>query len=298
MDSVFPHLKESTRELLDRTDKERIDAILMGEWIPYTRAKEILAHLEELFEHPRIDRMPNMLLVGASNNGKTQILKRFEGRHPADQNPNGDYSIVPVLRVESPSGPDIGDLYDRIFAELNHPYSPRAPVKEKLPELMNVLAKVQLKVLLFDEIQHLLSGGPVKQQEFRNAIKSLGNMLRVSIVCAGVEEALNAFTTDSQLSNRFEPEYLPKWKWGDEFGILLNSMERMLPLRYPSQLNEGVMANRIYSMSEGILGEVHEILKRAAKLAINNKTERITLETLDSIRWTLPSKRRGHAYVE
>lgn len=292
MDRAFSHLNEHTRQLLDSTDAERIEAIQRGSWIPYTRAKEVLDHLEELFVYPRIDRMPHMLLVGASNNGKTQILKRFMQQHPANPNPSGEHSIIPVVMVEAPSAPDVGEFYDRIFMAINQPFSPRAPVKEKEPILFNVLERVQLKMLLIDEIQHLIAGGQTRQREFRNAIKSLGNILKISIVGAGVEEAYNAFNTDPQLSNRFEPEFLPKWKFDNAFGTMLNTLERRAPLRHPSDLRGVEMANRIYHMSEGILGEIHEIVKRAAVHAVRSKQERITLNTLDSIRWTQPSKRK------
>lgn len=292
MDNSLPHLNDKTRELLGASEAERIEAIQLGSWIPYTRAKEVLDHMEELFAYPRIDRMPHMLLVGASNNGKTQILKRFLNQHPVDPNPKGEYAVIPVVRIESPSSPDIGEFYDRIFEEINQPYSPRAPVREKEQILFNVLEKVQLKMLLIDEIQHLIAGGQVKQREFRNALKSLGNILKISIVGAGVEEAFNAFNTDPQLSNRFEPEFLPKWKMDREFGILLNTLERRTPLMHPSGLQGNEIARKIYYMSEGILGEIHEVVKRAAVHAIRSKDERITLETLEKIRWTQPSKRK------
>ncbi len=292
MDNSLPHLNDKTRELLGASDAERIEAIQTGSWIPYTRAKEVLDHMEELLAYPRIERMPHMLLVGASNNGKTQILKRFLNQHPADPNPAGTYAVIPVVMVEAPSSPDPGKLYDRIFEAINQPYSPRAPIKEKEPTLFNVLEKVQLKMLLIDEIQHLIAGGQVKQREFRNALKSLGNILKISIVGAGVEEAFNAFNTDPQLSNRFEPEFLPKWKMDRDFGVLLNTLERRTPLMYPSGLQGNEIARKIYYMSEGILGEIHEVVKRAAVHAIRNKDERITLDTLEKIRWTQPSKRK------
>ncbi len=293
MDSVFSHLNETTKALLDGSEQERIEMIQRGSWIPYTRAKEVMDHLEELYHYPRIDRMPNMLLVGASNNGKTQILKRFLAQHPSDQNSKGDYSIIPVVMVEAPSAPAISELYDRIFAAINQPYSPRMVVREKEQILFAVLQKVNLKMLLIDEIQHLIAGGQTRQREFRNALKSLGNMLRISIVGAGVEEAFNAFNTDPQLSNRFEPQFLPKWKLDNEFGALLNTLERRMPLRQPSGLSGNEMARKIYYMSEGIIGEIHEVVKRAAVHAIRTKQEKITLETLEKIRWTQPSKRKS-----
>lgn len=291
--SLYPHLSKAAIDLIDLPDDQRTLVIKEGTWIPYTRAKQILAQMEELFNHPRIVRMPNMLIVGASNNGKTQILRYFEKKHKPDPNPQGDYSIVPVLFVEAPGKPDIGGFYDKVLEAVWQPYSIRAKDSDKEREVKKILRSIHLKVLMIDEIQHIIAGGQAKQREFRNSLKSLGNELQISIICAGVEEAFNAFNTDSQLSNRFEPEFLPKWNMNDEYGDLLESFERRLPLKKPSNLRgDPTIAQKVLWMSEGILGEIHEVLKRAAILAIKEKTEQITLKLIEKIRWTMPSKRK------
>lgn len=292
MENLYPHLGKDATKLVDLSDRERIFAIQQGSWIPYPRAKKILERMEELFEYPRIDRMPNLLIVGASNNGKSKILRHFDEMHKPDPNPEGEYSIVPVIYIEAPKKPDINDFYNRILEAIWQPYSIRAINSEKERGVMNILRKIQLKVLMVDEIQHIIAGGQVKQREFRNGLKSLGNELRISIICAGVEEAFNAFNTDPQLSNRFEPDFLPKWKMDNEYGDLLASFERRIPLRKPSNLRDPAIAQKVLWMGEGILGEVHEVLKRAAVLAIKDKSEQITLEIIEKIRWTMPSKRK------
>lgn len=292
-DSNYSHLSKSASETANQPDEVRIMAIKTGTWITYTRAKQLLAQMEDLFEHPRIIRMPNMLIVGPSNNGKTQILRRFEQNHKPDPNPDGDYSIVPVLFVEAPSKPDIGAFYDKILEAVWQPYSIRAKDSDKEREVKKILRSIQLKVLMIDEIQHIIAGSQTKQREFRNSLKSLGNELQISIICAGVNEAFNAFNTDEQLSNRFEPELLPKWSLNNEYGDLLESFERRLPLKKPSNLRgNSALAQKVLWMSEGILGEIHEVLKRSAILAIKNKSEQITLDTVENIRWTQPSKRK------
>ena len=291
-DSLYPHLGAEALGKIDMTDAERVFSIRAGTWIPYPRAKQILARLEELFEYPRIDRMPNMMVVGASNNGKTNILHHFEAKHKPDPNPEGDYSIIPIVFVEAPKKPDMSALYSRILGAIWQPYSIRASETEKEGEVIKVLRNIQLKMLIVDEIQHIIAGGKVKQQEFRNGLKSLGNILQISIVCAGVEEAFNAFNTDPQLSNRFEPEFLPKWKMDDEYSDLLGSFEKRIPLKKPSNLRDPVIAQKVLWMSEGSLGEIHEVLKRSAVLAIKKQAEQITMEILEGIRWTMPSKRK------
>lgn len=290
--SEFPHLNKKGLSLVGLPDDERIFAIREGAWIPYPRAKEILVRLEDMYEYPRIDRMPGMMIVGASNNGKTNILRHFEALHKLVPNLDGDYSIIPVLYVEAPNRPDVGKFYDKIMEAIWQPYSIRAKESEKERVVLKVLQQVQLKVLLIDEIQHIIAGGRVKQQEFRNALKTLANTLKICIVCAGVEEAFNVFTTDSQLSNRFEPEFLPKWQLNNSYGDLLRSFEKRIPLKKPSNLHETAMAQKLIWMSEGILGETHEILKRAAVEAIKSGTEQITLEILQNLHWTVPSKRK------
>lgn len=290
---LYMHLGKAAIQQVELPDDQRILAIKEGVWIIYTGAKQILEQMEELFNHPRILRMPNMLIVGASNNGKTQILHHFEEKHKPDPNPDGDYSIVPVLFVEAPGKPDIGAFYDKILEAVWQPYSIRAKDSDKEREVKKVLRSIHLKVLMIDEIQHIIAGGQAKQREFRNSLKSLGNELQISIICAGVEEAFNAFNTDSQLSNRFEPAFLPKWNMNNEYGDLLESFERRLPLRKPSNLRgDPALAQKVLWMSEGILGEIHEVLKRAAIQAIKDKTEQITLKIIEKIRWTMPSKRR------
>lgn len=293
MDNMYPHLGKTALKQIELPDDQRILAIKQGSWIPYTRAKQILGRMEELLGYPRIERMPNMLIVGASNNGKTKILRHFEAKHKPDPNPDGEYSIIPVVYIEAPNKPDLGDFYDRILEAIWQPYSIRAKDPEKGRELRKVCRHIQLKVLMIDEIQHINAGSPGKQLEFRNALKSLGNELQISIIGAGVEEAFNTFNTDTQLSNRFEPEFLPKWKLDNEFGDLLASFERQLPLKRASSLRaDPAVAQKALWMGEGILGEIHEVLKRAAIQAIKDKTEQITLKTIESIRWTQPSKRK------
>lgn len=290
--SLYPHLGESALTLVDLPDDKRIFAIREGTKIPYPRSKEILDRMEDLFEYPRIERMPNMLIVGASNNGKSNILHRFEEKHKPDQNTEGEYSIIPVVFVEAPKKPDMNDFYNRILEAIWQPYSIRARDSDKEREVMKVLRNVQLKVLLIDEIQHIIAGGQTKRQEFRNGLKSLGNELKISIVAAGVEEAFNTFNTDPQLSNRFEPEFLPKWNMDNDYSDLLGSFETRIPLRKASNLRGIAIAQKILWMSEGILGEIHEVLKRAAIQAIKDKSEMITIDVLEKIRWIMPSKRK------
>lgn len=83
----YPHLNDTARALIGQPDKARVYAIRAGAWLGYKDAKRVLERMEELLEYPRITRMPNMLLVAPSFNGKTSILKRFMSMHEPDLDP-------------------------------------------------------------------------------------------------------------------------------------------------------------------------------------------------------------------
>ena len=289
----YPHLKGNFATLADEDDKRRIYAIRAGAWINYARAKNIIDRMDELLAYPRIERMPNLLIVGESNNGKTEIMKRFMQKHLPDPNPDGNAAFIEAIKVDAPPTPDFGDLCSRILDEINAPYRSTSPASVRLQAVKKILEIIGTRILLIDEIHNMLTGGAVKQREFRNAIKDLGNGLKISIVAAGIEEASLVFATDPQLSNRFETAALPKWKLDQETGRLLASMEQRLPLRQPSNLKSAELMQKIVFMSEGIIGEIHAVLKAAAIAAIKNGVECITLEVLSGLPWKKPSERKS-----
>lgn len=293
MSANYPHLTEEAGAVTDADVETRVRAVQAGSWISYTRAKDILARMEDLLNHPPIPRMPNMLLVAPSNNGKTQILTHFHEKHPANSNAGGDASIVPVVRVQAPTGPDIGDLCKRALIELNAPYREKATPPERVDAVKKIFKRVGVRMLIIDEIHDMLTGGAVKQRAYRAAIKDLGNALMIPIVAAGIEEAYTVFATDPQLSNRFDPEFLPLWQPDMDTARFLTTLEQRLPLRKPSTLKAPELLQRIVFMSEGPIGEIHAVVKAAAIQAIRTGAEQITLKILDELRWKKPSERKN-----
>lgn len=289
------HLVDKARERLALPDEERIRSLRAQRWIGYGRAADILHRFDALLHHPKVDRMPNVLLVGPTNNGKTSILRHFTESHPPDDNAGGDAALVPVLLVQSPPTPDEAALYDKILENFALPIRPRDHARNKRFQVIQILGRVGTKVLIIDEVQDLLAGDSIKTHAILNVIKHLGNELRIPIVAAGVQKAFNALQIDAQLANRFHPLPLPRWTLNDDFRRLLASFERLIPLRQPSGLAGLKLAETILVMGEGVIGETAELLAQAAEWAIHHGTERIDLRALQSIGWGPPSERHRKA---
>ncbi|MFA9459396.1 TniB family NTP-binding protein [Thiohalorhabdus methylotrophus] len=260
-------------------------------WIGYPRAKEVLEKLEGLLNHPHKARMPNMLLVGETNNGKTVIVNRFLEGHPPDDNPSGEAIHVPVLSIEAPPTPDEARFYDEILYKLNIPFRKSDRVSNKALQVEKVFRYVGLRMLIVDEIHNLLAGHEKRQRQFLNALKWLTNTLQIPIVGVGTPEATAALRVDPQVRNRFTPMELPKWENDKAFRRLLASFERTLPLKWPSNLHERELARRLHALSEGTIGELADLLGMAAIEAIRGGEECINSQLVGALGWTPPSKR-------
>ena len=95
------HLLPAAQGLARLPADERIQRLRADRWIGYPRAVEALNRLETLYAWPNKQRMPNLLLVGPTNNGKSMIVEKFRRTHPAAPTPT---KHIPVLVVQMPSG--------------------------------------------------------------------------------------------------------------------------------------------------------------------------------------------------
>ena len=77
------HLLPAAQGLARLPADERIQRLRADRWIGYPRAVEALNRLEALYAWPNKQRMPNLLLVGPTNNGKSMIVEKFRRTHPA-----------------------------------------------------------------------------------------------------------------------------------------------------------------------------------------------------------------------
>lgn len=292
--TTYKHLHPSTAEYAELDAEQRIQWLRTPRWIGYPRAQDIMSKLEDLVSHPREARMPNMLLIGGTNNGKTRLIKQFAQRHMTDENPSGEYIIAPVLYTQAPPAPSEAGFYSEILNILFEKV-PISSTDAKRARVVQVLHGIHLKVLIIDELHNILAGASVRQQQFLNMIKYLGNELQISIVGCGTGDLLRAISIDPQIQNRFIPELLPKWQMNKEFRQLLMSFESILPLRNPSGLHDPMLAGKTLAMCEGTIGELSSLLNIAAIYAIRNGHEEITADILNACGYVSPSDRTQQA---
>lgn len=286
------HLHPATREVAGMEATERIRRLWGERWIGYPRAKLVLDRLNDLLRRPPTHRTENLLLAGETNNGKSTIVREFVEQHKAVLTAGQEGIRADVILVEAPSVPDEKRLFNNILLAVGAPVRTSDRVEKSELQVRRHLHVMGVRMLIIDEIHNMLRGNSAKQRIFLTVLKTLANQLQITIVAVGTEEAFSAVQTDPQLANRFKTAWLPRWQLNEEYLGLLDTFEYLLPLRRPSQLSEHTLALKILARSEGLFGEVHNLLCTAAQAAILNGQECITARLLDEVGWLSPSERR------
>ena len=284
------YLIPSAQKIAMLPGSERTQRIRADRWIGYSKALEALNKLEALLSWPQKQRMPNLLIIGPTNNGKSMIIEKFKRTYPAKSEP--DAEKIPVVSVQMPSEPSIKRFYSALLVAIGAPIRHRQHISELEQQVLSLLRTVKVRMLVIDELHNITAGKGNIQREFLNLLRFLGNELRIPLVGIGTKEAYLAIRTDDQLENRFEPMVLSIWQEGQELESLLASFVAMLPLRKPSHIATSDVARYVLARTEGTIGEIAQLLSCTAIAAIESGEESINSRTFNLANYEGPTERR------
>lgn len=293
---AYEHL--ATKKARDEADLSialRRAIIQKERWFSYPRADEILKRMEWLYEHTRVGRMPNLLIVGESMAGKSSLVKRFAKHlHPTIRDSQSQADSVPVMYLQMESiCPSPVEFLQSLLLTINLPFSAAAKPAKLTQQLSLVLPKLGTRAIVIDEVQQLMRGSVKAQRALRDQIKLIGNELQLPIICAGIEEARSAFGSDPQLFNRFEIMELTRWRVNDQEDLrylmgIINKWQNECPLRKPSDMLTPTAMEILFQKTGGLLGEIIRFLKTASEYALDSGDECITKKTFQKMRWEIP----------
>ena len=125
----FAHLVPEAREAALLPEAERLQLLRTERWwVAHDQAQAALLRLDALLrDGPGQIRPPNLLLAGATNNGKSWIVERFRQAHAV---PSGeDAEHLPVVVMQMPTEPTVSRFYAALLTNIGAP-APRASRSE------------------------------------------------------------------------------------------------------------------------------------------------------------------------
>lgn len=284
------HIHKDFRHIAHLSNEQRIEFIDSPRWIGYTTAKKAIDVMQGLMNKVRQHRMPNLLIIGESNNGKTTILKQFYRKFGEAHLENEVNLVVPIVFIQAPPTSNEKDLYIALLDSFALPIKMSDSATALRYQVIHAFRECQVKILIIDEIHSLLSGTARQQRQIMNCIKFLCNELQIPIVLSGTPDAVRILHTDPQHASRFDVLPLPIWNNDVEFKRIVGSFERILPLKEPSNLISPEKLNLIHSISDGRIGNVKRLINECAIESIKTGKETITLEMIKDKSWLRPTQ--------
>lgn len=280
------HLDERTVKFLEGckgTDakEKKIKFIEQTPWIGHEVVEKIWNKMEEILAHTRNHRMPDLNIVARSNSGKTTILKRFAQTHKAELDEETGELYAPVIAAVMPHDPTEILFVNALLKSVQLTVKKTDSFPNKLEQLYNALERVECKVILLDEIQHIGVGSAREQHLIVNMMKNMSSILQISFIVAGTPAAINIFGFDEQFQKRFRPAVIPSWNEGEELESLLASFESLLPLEEPSDLASDEMVRYILSHTDRTIGDIYDLLRAATTYAIKKGDKKLTINIME-----------------
>jgi Cdc6-like AAA superfamily ATPase len=172
MSEDLTHLDAAHRAHAGLSADERIEWIRQDRWIHYARADQVLARLTDLLTYPPRDRMPCLLLFGATGMGKTRIVHKFLREHRSSFDDRSGRTRLPVAVVQLPPTPTERHFYEELLISMGAVFPLQQSVSTLRHRTRALARQLEVRMLIIDEIHAMLAGTYREQRVLLNNCRS------------------------------------------------------------------------------------------------------------------------------
>lgn len=247
--------------------------------IRHPRFVTLHEQIQECLQMTRITGEPHcMSLEGPTGTGKTTLIQDYLAQFPRTQVSFG--TQIDALYVPTPDNPTIKDMVSQMLEYLKDPASHKTRLLwEAKSRLKNFIRHCQVKLIIMDDFQHLVRADHGPMQDLSEWLKALIKETGVCMVVVGIEGAVEAvLDSNEQLSRLFAArEALPAFSWDTAnedsvvlFALLIRKAEETLDMPLADEGLRAELLGRIYYATNGLLGNIMNLLRLANLIALKN----------------------------
>jgi Cdc6-like AAA superfamily ATPase len=257
-------------------------------FVEHPRLKALIEKIAHAHCYSRIAAEPECVFIGGPPGaGKTTLIEHYKLQFPAVD--RGDVIEVPVLCDRVPSKATDKNLATKLLMGLGDPAAERGSAFNQTTRLKRFVKACGVQLIILDEFQHFVDKDSWKVlKNVSDWLKNLIDEAGVPVILIGMPYAVEILDSpgNEQLQRRFAVRAsLNPFGWDDveerkEFRSFLKAVDDRLPLNEPSHLSDPLLAFRFYCATNGRVGKVMKVIRRAVELALDQGLEQLTLEVI------------------
>lgn len=261
-----------TRAPEDMTVLERANMAL----IRYPRFKELHQEIRLCQQLSQVSGEPQCIsLTGLAGAGKSTLVLDYTALFPRVKTPTG--MDIPVFYMETPSPVTVKGMSETMLEELGDPAAHRGTQSQLNSRLIHLLKVCKTELVILDDFHHLVNTPTTRvlalvSDWLKVLIKKSGLPFMVVGIRGEVEPILHS---NAQLSRLFATrETLEPFHWNperpktiEEFRRFVEYAECAIEMPMPTEIPRLELLYRLYYATDGIVGNLMNLLRRAAVVA-------------------------------
>lgn len=275
--------------MLSEKDLTKINQIDSG-FITHTSISNAIAGIEKSILISKGSKEPdNVLLTGLAGTGKTTTCNAILSRQKRKLvvKDNYEVTLVEAFYALIPNPVTIKGVASSLLRALGDCEPTKGSAYEMTYRLGKLLHKCETKVIILDELQHLLKRDWTgNTHNVKDWLKSIINEFKVPIVIVGTPECVDIINTDRQLARRFTKRFqLDNLKFDfDERGDFRKFVESLaftitdeLKLQISPDFKRRYNSLIIYAATGGNPADITKLFKTATLNSLERNNKKIEL---------------------
>jgi DNA transposition AAA+ family ATPase len=255
---------------LDSLAQQQIERLQKHCMVELEAVRQFHSWLDERRQSRQASRV-----IGDSRTGKTFGCKAYRLKHAPQQSP-GDSPLVSVLYWHATTETGQRELFVGLLEQLKYRVT-NGTIADLRERVYRLLKACQVEMILLDEAHRF------RPKTF-SEIRDIFDLLGIAVVLVGTDRLDAVVRRDEQVHHRFmschQFHRFDSQALEDTTAIW---EEYVLQLPQPSNLTSAPMQKVLGASTRGYLGVLDEILRTAARRALQNGKTRIDLTLLSQV---------------
>lgn len=257
--------------------------------IRYPRFNELHQDIRMCQEMSKVAGEPQcMVLEGRTGAGKSTLVRAYTNACSRYETATG--TKIPVFYMETPSPATVKGMAARMLEVMGDPAAFKGPLWSMNSRLTHFIKACEVQIVILDDFHHLID------KERNRVLETVSDWLKVLIketgvpfLVTGVEGKVDVILqVNKQLSRLFAVrETLDPFSWepSDEgslktFATFVKCAEVGIGMSLSDELSQVELLHRLHYATDGVVGNVMNLMRFAALLAQSEGSGTLTLTIL------------------